>query len=167
MSIEALNWALNTAPVSSSTDAFVLVALANHAGPDGRDAFPSIARIRTYTRLSERAVRMALRRLEEGGLIVREGTAVRDAKIARADQRPTAYRLLLDGGQQMPPVARTGGISRPNGGHVVPERGAPRAPEPSFNQSQPRGTTPEGVPRPAWFADAVAAARTERTSVDG
>ena len=49
MSVEAIFWALNLAPVPadrggqpSSACKFVLVGLANHAGPDGTAAFPSV-----------------------------------------------------------------------------------------------------------------------------
>ncbi|MCE7008553.1 helix-turn-helix domain-containing protein [Kibdelosporangium philippinense] len=74
MSIEAIHWALNAAPIprdrrDSSSLAIVLVGLANHADPDGRNAFPSLARLARYTRLSERSVRYALRTLEELDLI--------------------------------------------------------------------------------------------------
>jgi hypothetical protein len=37
---------------------FVLVGLANHAGPDGMGAFPSVATLVRYTGLSERTVRV-------------------------------------------------------------------------------------------------------------
>jgi hypothetical protein len=45
MSIEAITWALNHAPIptgrrDASSLAMVLVGLANHADPDGRNAFP-------------------------------------------------------------------------------------------------------------------------------
>src|SRR6266581_8090536 len=50
VSVEAISWALNLAPVPadrggqpSSACKFVLVGLANHAGPDGAGAFPSVA----------------------------------------------------------------------------------------------------------------------------
>ena len=64
MSVEAISWALNLAPVPvdrggqpSSACKFVLVGLANHAGPDGTGAFPSVATLVRYTGLSERTVR--------------------------------------------------------------------------------------------------------------
>ena len=60
MSIEAISWALNFAPVPadrggqpSSACKFVLVGLANHAGPDGTAAFPSVATLVRYTGLIE------------------------------------------------------------------------------------------------------------------
>jgi hypothetical protein len=47
VSVESISWALNLAPVPadrggqpSSACKFVLVGLANHAGPDGTAAFP-------------------------------------------------------------------------------------------------------------------------------
>jgi hypothetical protein len=64
VSVEAISWALNLAPVPadrggqpSSACKFVLVGLANHAGPDGTGAFPSVATVVRYTGLSERTVR--------------------------------------------------------------------------------------------------------------
>lgn len=73
MSIEAIDWALNRAPIptdrkDASTLAITLIALANHAGPDGRDAFPSVERMVRYTRLSRRTIQRSLRSLEELGL---------------------------------------------------------------------------------------------------
>ena len=63
MSVEALTWALNLAPVPVDSNgkpndscAFVLVGLADHAGPDGRGAFPSVKTLMRYTRKSERTV---------------------------------------------------------------------------------------------------------------
>jgi DNA-binding transcriptional regulator PaaX len=76
VSVEAISWALNLAPVPadrggqpSSACKFVLVGLANHAGPDGTGAFPSLARLVRYTGLSERTVRTCLDRLAAEGII--------------------------------------------------------------------------------------------------
>ena len=59
MSIQAISWALYLAPVpadrggqSSGACTFVLAGLANHAGPDGPGAFPSVATLIRYTGLS-------------------------------------------------------------------------------------------------------------------
>jgi hypothetical protein len=74
MSVDAISWALNLAPVPadrggqpSSACKFVLVGLANHAGPDGSGAFPSARTLMRYTGLSERTVRACLGRLEAAG----------------------------------------------------------------------------------------------------
>ncbi len=96
MSVEAISWALNKAPVDESSAAFVLVALANHAGPDGRGAFPSVARLVTYTRLSERTIREQLDILEAAGVIVPCDPAIVAAYIKRADQRPQGWDLNMN-----------------------------------------------------------------------
>jgi hypothetical protein len=73
VSVEAISRALNLAPVPadrggqpSSACKFVLVGLANHAGPDGTGAFPSVATLVRYTGLAERTVRTCLDRLAAG-----------------------------------------------------------------------------------------------------
>lgn len=102
MSVEAISWALNLAPVPadrngqpSSACKFVLVGLANHAGPDGTSAFPSVRTLIRYTGLSERTVRSCLDRLEQGSVIRRCDPAVVAAKIKRADRRPQGWDLDL------------------------------------------------------------------------
>ena len=102
MSVEAISWALNLAPVPadrngqpSSACKFVLVGLPNHAGPDGASAFPSVRTLIRYTGLSERTVRTCLDRLEHGGLIQPCDPAVVAAKIKRVDRRPQGWDLNL------------------------------------------------------------------------
>jgi DNA-binding transcriptional regulator PaaX len=48
---------------------FVLVGLANHAGPDGAGGCPSVATLVRCTGLAERTVRACLDRLEAEGII--------------------------------------------------------------------------------------------------
>ena len=95
MSVEAISWALNLAPVPmdrngqpSSPCKFVLVGLANHAGPDGTAAFPSVRTLMRYTGLAERTVRACLSRLEASGVICPCDPAITAARIRRADRRP-------------------------------------------------------------------------------
>jgi Helix-turn-helix domain len=102
MSVEAISWALNLAPVPadrrgqpSSACKFVLVGLANHAGPDGSGAFPSVATLVRYTGLSERTVRTCLDRLEAGGIIRPCDPDLVAARIKRADRRPQGWDLDL------------------------------------------------------------------------
>lgn len=103
MSVEAISWALNLAPVPRDRGGkrnpackAVLVGLANHAGPDGTEAFPSVRTLVRYTDLSERTVRTALDRLAAGGIIRPCDPAVVAAKIKRADQRPQGWDLAMD-----------------------------------------------------------------------
>jgi hypothetical protein len=102
MSVEAISWALNLAPVPadrrgqpSSACKFVLVGLANHAGPDGSGAFRSVATLVRYTGLSEHTVRTCLDRLEAGGIIRPCNPDLVAARIKRADRRPQGWDLDL------------------------------------------------------------------------
>ncbi len=102
MSVEAISWALNLAPVPrdgggkrNSACKAVLVGLANHAGPDGTGAFPSVRTLVRYTDLSERTVRTALDRLAAEGIIRPCDPAVIAAKIKRPDQRPQGWDLAM------------------------------------------------------------------------
>lgn len=102
MSVEAISWALNLAPVPrdrggkrNSACKAVLVGLANHAAPDGTGAFPNVRTLVRYTDLSERTVRTALDRLEAEGVICPCDPAMVAAKIKRADQRPKGWDLAM------------------------------------------------------------------------
>jgi hypothetical protein len=102
VSVEAISWALNLAPVPadrggqpSSACKFVLVGLANHAGPDGTAAFPSVATLVRYTGLSERTVRTCLDRLAAAGIISPCDPGIVAARIKRADRRPQGWDLNL------------------------------------------------------------------------
>jgi hypothetical protein len=102
VSVEAISWALNLAPVPadrggqpSSACKFVLVDLANHAGPDGTGAFPSVATLVRYTGLSERTVRTCMDRLEAEGIISPCDPDIVAARIKRADRRPEGWDLNL------------------------------------------------------------------------
>ena len=102
MSVEAISWALNLAPIPCDRGGkrnpackAVLVGLANHAAPDGKEAFPSVRTLVRYTDLSERTVRTALDRLEADGIIRPCDPAIVAAKIKRADQRPQGWDLAM------------------------------------------------------------------------
>jgi len=102
VSVEAISWALNVAPVPadrggqpSSACKFVLVGLVNHAGPDGTGAFPSVATLVRYTGLSERTVRTCLDRLEAAAIISACDPDIVAARIKRADRRPQGWDLSL------------------------------------------------------------------------
>jgi Helix-turn-helix domain len=71
------------------------VGLANHAGPGGTGAFPSLATLIRYTGLSERTVRTCLDRLESEGIIRPCDPDIVAARIKRADRRPQGWDLDL------------------------------------------------------------------------
>jgi hypothetical protein len=97
VSVEAISWALNLAPIPdrggqpSSACKFALAARASHAGPDGAGAFPSVAGLVRYTGLSERTVRTCLDRLEAAGIIRPCDPDIAAARIKRTGRRPEAH----------------------------------------------------------------------------
>lgn len=104
MSIQAVSWALEDAvgldPVTGaqvdvpSQCVAVLVALANRAGEDGRDAYPSVHRLAHAARKSERSVQRDLETLEELG-VIRKGDQ-RAVFRFRPDRRPTVWDLAME-----------------------------------------------------------------------
>ena len=73
----------------------MLVGLANHAGPGGTGAFPSVATLVRYAGLSERTVRTCLDRLEAAGIVSPCDPDIVAARIKRADRRPQGWDLSL------------------------------------------------------------------------
>jgi hypothetical protein len=73
----------------------VLVGLADHAGPDGTGAFPSVATLVRYPGLAERTVRTCLDRLAADGIIAPCDPGIVAARIKRADRRPQGWDLNL------------------------------------------------------------------------
>ncbi|HEX6342029.1 helix-turn-helix domain-containing protein [Umezawaea sp.] len=155
MSIESVSWVLNHAPIprdrrDASSLTVVLLGLANHADPFGRNAFPSLSTLVKYTRLSERSVRYAVRALEELELIRPSDPDIVRAYIKRTDRRPNGYDLAVerveaaavdnsgDGGQTLPPADRHGGQTQRHGGQTATQRGANTAPETSLNRTKNR-----------------------------
>ena len=94
MSMQAMVWAMDDAPVNSASELAVLMALANHAHKDGRNAFPSQSSIARAARCSVRSARRQLANLEERGLI-RRGNPALVAHI-RKDYRPIVWDLNMD-----------------------------------------------------------------------
>jgi DNA-binding Lrp family transcriptional regulator len=70
MSLRAMLWVFDHSP-SQLGARLVLLALAEYAHDDGTKAFPTVATIAAKTRLSERSVQNALKRLQEDGEIER------------------------------------------------------------------------------------------------
>lgn len=130
---------LNKAPVQSPTATLVLLALANHADPEGRNCFPAIGRIARYTRLSTRSVINHLQTLEEQGIIYRSDQRVVASYIPRPDRRPIGYNINLHLTAENYPLDESGvqevHAVAPNGVHLMQERGAGDAHKPSIKPS--------------------------------
>lgn len=156
MSIEAINWVLTKADIpegdGASSLTLVLIGLANHAHADGRHAFPSIATLMQYSRLSRSTVIRCLAKLKECGLITEGNQAIAAAHIERADQRPTVYDLQIERGVVVTRRAERGVTEAPNGVSSRRERGVMVTPEPSLKPKNkpttPVADAPEQIPLP-------------------
>ncbi|WP_053207965.1 helix-turn-helix domain-containing protein [Jiangella muralis] len=120
MSLAAMLWALNDAPVSNPTEAFVLVALADNAWDDGRGAFPSVATIAYRTRVSERTVQRTLRDLEAAGVISRAEDQSPAAVYGR--YAPIVYELDMTRRRDDPPPSKSKRAAQQGRQSVTPAR---------------------------------------------
>ncbi len=92
MSLHYVKAILDALPaLTSTTDAFVLVAIAEYTSDETLLAWPSIAALMRRTRLSRRAVIYAVRRLEARGLV---STTI--GGNVDGDNRASCYRLEFD-----------------------------------------------------------------------
>ena len=115
MSLRAMLWALEDAPVDDPASALILVALADRADDEGRDAYPARAWLARRGRCSVSTVARRLKRLEELGLIRRGDQTILDVRKVPTDRRPVVWDLCMDAG---------GGVSTSTCGvSVVTERG--------------------------------------------
>lgn len=147
MSIEAISWVLNDAPIpqptpsgtpNSSTLAMVLLGLANHAGRDGTDAYPSVRTMARYARLSDRQVQRCLRSLLDYGLIEPGDQRIVEAKIEDPLRRPVVYNLVMK-----PQVSRGDALS-PRKAKSQVGRGDTLSPGDRHDASGVTGTTSRG-----------------------
>lgn len=111
MSVQALAWVLDHSR-AENTARLVLMSLANHAGVDGGNAYPSVATIARQARCGESTVRKALETLQVLGELEETGTGPKGTRCfhikmevaapderevrARPGQKPPHERKLAD-----------------------------------------------------------------------
>lgn len=120
MSVEAITWALRV-PIGG-TAKVVLIGLANHAHPDGSNAYPAVDTLAEYACCDRRSVQRNLRKLEAEGWIAEDGASRQGTKC---------YQLALGGGI----LPRAASASQ-GGGTGVAEGAALASPEPSREPSR-------------------------------
>ncbi len=76
MSVACMTWVF-THSTSAGADRLLLLAIADHAGDDGDDAWPSVPTLASKTGISERSVQRGIGRLVEGGHLTVERCAGR------------------------------------------------------------------------------------------
>lgn len=132
MSIYCVGLVLNCQTDLNTTRKLILIALAEKADNDGRNAFPSVATLARYAECDERTVQRSLRHLEQSGWIVCESPARRN--------RPRNYTLIvekLEGRRIATP--RREGVAQDRGGVTPVSDGGDTAmpPDPSINRPDP------------------------------
>lgn len=138
MSVEAITWVLKDAPGVPPQLVSTLIGLANHATPDGRNAYPSQGTLATYTRKSERQVRRDIAELQRLGIIHRGNQCI--VEHIPQDRRPVVYDLAmglvkdLDGGTPTSARSSTSGRTPVTGRGVMGVRdgGTPTSAKPSY-----------------------------------
>lgn len=177
MSVQAITWVLEDAPDLPSHLVGTLLALANHADREGRNAYVGQKLLGWYTRKDRRNARKDIDTLLKAGLI-REGDQ-RVAAHIRADRRPVVYDLAMErnrgprptdegtqtsprdperGDAHIPSQGPTGGRTDPlakraRGDAHVPHGGMHTSPEPSTKPSTSSSSAQSGPER--RIADAL------------
>lgn len=146
MSIQAMAWVLKQA-IGDATAKLVLICLANYAGEDGENAFPSVARLERDTELSERTIREKLGWLVDKGFIKFGNQDMAEAYAKRKDRKTVCYDFVIRGAPAAPRDS-TGCKSPQNGVQITAPRGAPAAPNPSEIRKRSGGAAAplEGAP---------------------
>lgn len=116
MSVEAFTWALRV-PVGGNQKV-VLLGLANHAHPDGSEAYPTLDTLAEYAHCDRSTARRNVRKL------VADGWATEDGVGPRGQVK---YRLPVGGGKTQPVAPAPA-----RGGDRAPKGVAPMPPEPSI-----------------------------------
>lgn len=135
MSVEMMGMVLNSEVRGTATTKMVLLGLANHSGPQGGHAFPSVATLARYAQCDERTVRRNLRLLEAEGYI--------RTVMGSGRRLPTEYALvpgvirgdIVSSHEDATPEDPRGDIVSLVGGHLEPGGGTPMSPEPSREPS--------------------------------
>lgn len=138
-----MTWALRV-PIGGNAKV-VLLGLANHAHPDGTEAYPALDTLAEYAACDRSTARRNVRKL------VADGWAIEDGLGPKGQ---TKYRLALErvppprGGGKVPPVQNaTGSTGASQGGGTGATRTVPS--EPSLGEEgarDPRDSAPDDFP---------------------
>jgi len=139
MSLRAMLWALEHAPVQNPARLVVLLALADRASDDGTAAWPTVAWLAQRARCSERSVQRYLQALQEEDRVIRPGDQELVSHIRR-DRRQRVWDLVMDAparpltGRQTVTPSEEHGVTAgaPRGDSAVADGVTLLSPEPSF-----------------------------------
>ena len=127
MSVQALGWVLQNSPAKLA-DRLVLIAIADHASSETGQAWPSVSRLMTYSRLSERSVRASLRNLRDSGQITVEPSG--------GPHGVNVYTVVMTPAESAPLQDLQGAGFASGGVQSLPPVGAESAPKPLIEPSK-------------------------------
>lgn len=136
MSVRASHWTWEFSQARGSAF-LVLLCLADHAGQDGGDAYPSVERLAKRCRVDERTVQRALATLRELGEI--------EVQEPSTSRKATRYRLPMRGDNLSPLPGVTGG-NLSAGGDISSLEGGQDA---ALTKRDPLGTAPTDSAAPS------------------
>lgn len=129
-----------------TTEKIILLKLADCASDDGRNAYPTVARIAAETGVCERTVQYTLRRLEDRGYVAVEHSAT------GGRGRPASYRITVSPATERVQLETEKGATDDRKGATDDDKGCKAfAPDPSVNHQDPSLTvsgTAEPSPAP-------------------
>lgn len=124
MSIRVMSWVLDES-TATGNDRLVLIAIADEADDDGRNAFPSVDRIARRARINRHTAMRAIRRLEDIG----ELEVVRPETTGRGHHN--TYRIVTGKGSEVAPFQEGRGTARKGAKECAQERPNPQTPKPT------------------------------------
>lgn len=92
MSLRAMLWAMDEAPVESATERLILIYLADYASDDGTGIFPAMQKIADRSGFSRSTVKRTVKRLADRGVL-----APGDERLVghyREDKRPNVWNIV-------------------------------------------------------------------------
>lgn len=146
MSVEATSWVWRHSRAVNPGDRLVMLAIADHAWPDGTNAYPGMARLAAYTGLSEPGVTLCIKRqIALGELRVVENGG------GRGNRR--GFVIVMDEDRDGPPSWETPNRVSPNSAGKTPNSAPPETPNsdsktpnsaaPLYKEKNPKNQVPE------------------------
>ena len=142
MAIECMVWVLDQSENLTTNEKFVLLGIANHARPNGKNSFPSLDTLGRYTLLSRSTVKRCIANLEEKGFIKKETGGGRKSNLytlcIERDHAEIVELKLVEGHSDQ------GQSEPPEGSEETPQQGQALdlvevqalTPEPLYNRNE-------------------------------
>lgn len=136
MSVEATSWVLRHERSTTGTVRLILLGIADHADPDGRNAWPSLNTLARQANCSRDTAWRAVKKLVEDGVISRDVQGAPDARVPE-HRRSNYYEIV---------AMRTHRVDAPHRDCAAPPHRGAAAPPTAEPRSNPSLEPPEEPP---------------------